>query len=78
MGVCVCVCFSPPGNNVLSLEFKLRYFKNLKLFSIKVKDLFQPTVLREKSNGFLLFLTTHNWQNEMVDSLHVPAMKFIG
>ena len=27
------------------LEFKLRYLKNLKLISIRVKELFDPTVL---------------------------------
>ena len=37
------------------LEFKLRYPKNLKLFSIKVKELFEPIVLK-KSDWFLLFL----------------------
>ena len=30
------------------LEFKLRYLKNLKLFSISVKELFEPIVLRKK------------------------------
>ena len=27
------------------LEFKLRYLKNLELFSIRVKELFEPIVL---------------------------------
>ena len=31
------------------LEFKLRYVKNLKLFSIRVKELFEPIVLRKKT-----------------------------
>ena len=33
------------------LEFKLRYLKNLKLFSInmiRIKELFEPVVLRKK------------------------------
>ena len=30
------------------LEFKLRYLKNLKLFLIRVKELFEPMVLRKK------------------------------
>ena len=30
------------------LEFKPSYHKNLKLFSIRVKELFKPTVLRKK------------------------------
>ena len=42
------------------LEFKLRSLKNLKLFSIRVKELFEPIVLRErkKRDGLLLFLKT--------------------
>ena len=36
-------------------KFKLRYFKNLKLFSIRVKELFEPLVLRRKDDGCLLF-----------------------
>ena len=31
-------------------EFKLRYLKNLKLFSIKVKELFEPLFLQKKKN----------------------------
>ena len=38
------------------LECKKCYLKNLKLFSIRVKELFEPIVLREKGNGFLFFL----------------------
>ena len=38
------------------LEFKLCYLKNFKLFSIRVKKLFEPIVFMEKGNGFLLFL----------------------
>ena len=37
------------------LEFKLCYLKNLKLFSRRVKELFEPIVLRKKKgDGFLL------------------------
>ena len=37
-------------------EFKLRYLKNLKLFSIRVKELFEPTDLRREADGiFALF-----------------------
>ena len=41
------------------LEFKLRYLKNLKLFSIRVKELFEPIVLRNKKRRrvFALFIT---------------------
>ena len=38
------------------LEFKLRYLKNLNLFSIKVKELYEPKGLRGKGNGCLVFL----------------------
>ena len=38
------------------LEFKLGYVKNLKLFSIRVKELFEPIVLQNEADGFLLFL----------------------
>ena len=39
------------------LEFKLRYLKNLKLFSIRVKELFEPIVLRIKRRRvFALFI----------------------
>ena len=38
------------------IEFKLSYLKNLKLFSIRVKELFEPIVLPKKGDGFLLFL----------------------
>ena len=30
------------------IEFKVRYLKNLKLFSIRVKELFEPIVLPKK------------------------------
>ena len=33
-------------------EFKLRYLNNLKLFSIRVKEIFEPIVLRTKGDGF--------------------------
>ena len=36
------------------IEFKVRYLKNLKLFSIRVKELFDPLVLRRKGDGCLL------------------------
>ena len=38
------------------LEFKLSYLKNLKLFSTRVKELFELTVLcEEKATGFSSF-----------------------
>ena len=38
------------------LEFKLRYLKSLKLFSIRVKELFELIALRNKGDGCLLLL----------------------
>ena len=37
------------------LEFKLPYLKILKLFSIRVKELFEPIVLWKKPTGFCSF-----------------------
>ena len=41
-------------------EFKLGYLKNQKLFSIRVNELFEPTVLRKKGDGFLLFFKSRH------------------
>ena len=44
-------CILPIGHIVYCyIEFKLRYLKNLKLFSIRVTELFEPidAVLRKK------------------------------
>ena len=38
------------------LEFNICDLKNLKLFSIRVKELFELIVLQRKGGGFLLFL----------------------
>ena len=38
------------------IEFTLRSLKNLKLFSIRVKELLEPTVLQRKANRNLFFL----------------------
>ena len=46
-------------------EFKLRYLKNQKLFSIRVKELFKPIVLRKKGDGFLLFLKVFSWETDL-------------
>ena len=37
------------------LEFKLRYLENLKFFSIRVKELFEPLVSWKKATGFCSF-----------------------
>ena len=44
--------FSPQAIVYCYLEFKLRYLKNLKLFSIRVKELSEPIVLWRKDDGF--------------------------
>ena len=38
------------------LEFKLSYLKNLKLFSIRVKELSEPISFVKKGDGFELLL----------------------
>ena len=38
------------------LQFKLGYPRNLKFFSISIKELFEPIVLQRKADGFSLFL----------------------
>ena len=38
------------------IEFKQRYLENLKLFSIRVKELSEPIVLLRKGDGRVLFL----------------------
>ena len=52
------------------LEFKLRYLKNLKLFSVRVKELFEPINLRKKKgDGFLLFLKAFSWETDITVTL---------
>ena len=46
-------------------EFKLRYLKNQKLFSIRVKELFEPTVLHRKADGFLLVFKAFSWEPDL-------------
>ena len=60
------------------LEFKLRYLKNLKLFSIRVKELFEPIVLRKKGDGFLLFLRVRAFFHKTVRVCHVYCSFKIG
>ena len=50
------------------LEFKLRCHRNLKLFSIRVKELFEPIVLhtqKKKGDEFLLFLKAFSWETDL-------------
>ena len=52
------------AHSALLPEFKRRYLENLKLFLIRVKELFEPTVVKKKKkkkkkgDGCLLFLKT--------------------
>ena len=56
-------------------EFKLRYHRNMKLFSIRLKELFEPIVLRKKSDGFLLFLKAFSWETDLWVTLGVFTVK---
>ena len=47
------------------LEFKLCYLKNLKFFSIRVKELFEPKILRRKAGGILFFLKALSWETDL-------------
>ena len=53
-----------------ALLFKLRYLKNLKLFSIRVKELFEPIAVRRKYKateiGEIFSLETSNWAKKSV------------
>ena len=59
-------------------EFKLTYLKNLKLFSIRVKELFDPIVLRKKKkkgDWFLLFLKAFSRETDLWVTLGDLAVK---
>ena len=49
-------CIWPIGYSVLLPWIQTSLSKNLKLFSIRVKELFEPIVLRRKGDWFLLVL----------------------
>ena len=50
--------FCPQAIGYCYLKFKLRYLKNQKLFPIRVKESFEPIVLRNKGDGvFALFIS---------------------
>ena len=47
-------------------EFKLRYLKNQKLFSIRVKELFEPIVLKKKRRRlFAFFFKASSWKTDL-------------
>ena len=35
------------------------------MFSIRVKELFEPTVLQKKADGFLLFWKALSWETDL-------------
>ena len=47
------------------LKFKLCYLKTLKLFAIRVKELFELIVLQKKANRFLLFLKAFSRETDL-------------
>ena len=56
--------FCPKAIVYCYLEFKLSYLKNLKLFSIRIKELSEPKVLWRKGDGFLalfIHIFLRNW-----------------
>ena len=67
--------FCPQAIVYCYLEFKLHYLKNLKLFSSRVKELFEPIVLRKKGDGFLLFLKAFSWETDLWVTLGDFAVK---
>ena len=49
-----------------NLEFKLCYHKNLKLFSIRVKEnIWTYSFLRKQGDKFLLFLKVFSWETDL-------------
>ena len=50
------------------LKFKPRYLKKLKLFSIRVKKLFEPKVLRKKSRRFVVLFKTIFSKNQSLSN----------
>ena len=58
--------FCPQATVFCYIEFKLCYMNTQKLFSIRVKELFEPIVLRgKKADGFLLFLKAFSWETDL-------------
>ena len=49
----------------LYIKFNLRYLKNLKLFPITVKELFETIVLQRKGDGCLLFLKAFSRETDI-------------
>ena len=69
-------CILPIGIVYCYLEFKLRYLKNLKMFSIRVKELFGAYSFAEKNtDGFLLLKKKKKkkkkktWETELLSNV---------
>ena len=54
-----------PQAIVYCYHSELRYLKNLKLFSGRVKTLSEPSVLCKKGNEFKLFLQAFSWETDL-------------
>ena len=69
--------FCPQAIVYCYLEFKLCYLRNLKLFSIRVKELFELTVLWKKAKRqlVLLFLKAFSWETDLWVTLGDFAVK---
>ena len=59
------------------LEFKLRYLEKLKLFSIRVKELFEPTVLWKRAIGFLLAFVACSKSRVWAPAPHMHCTLFL-
>ena len=57
--------FCPNSKVYCYIEFRLSYLKNLKLFLIRFKGLFEPIVLCRKGNGCLLFLKAYSLETDL-------------
>ena len=53
------------------LEFKLRYLENLKFSSIRVKELFEPKVLRKKADEFFSLFISIFLRNRSLSNVSV-------
>ena len=50
---------------MVTLNSNFAIFKNLKLFSVRVKKLFKPVVLRKIGDRFLLFLKEFSRETDL-------------
>ena len=50
---------------IVTMNSNFASLKKQKLFSIRVKEIFEPIVLRKKGDGFLLFLKAFSWETDL-------------